>query len=69
MVRKLHFPYHEVNTRILMFFLRSTSCIVIFLAYSVFFFFIFFFLEEGGGVQSENDIFLKSQPFSKSMST
>ena len=41
-MRKLHFPYEEVNTRILVSFLRSTSSIIIFLAYSVF---VFFFSE------------------------
>ena len=50
------FPYDEVDTHKLMFFLHSATSIVIFLTYSIDFL-------------SENDIFLLTQPFSVGMST
>ena len=53
MVRKLHFPYDEVNIRILVFFFRSASSNIIFLANSIFVLFLFFLFVFFG-----NDIFL-----------
>ena len=50
------FPYDEVDTHILMFFLHSATSIIIFLTNSVVGFL-------------ENDKFLQTQPFSESMST